>query len=138
MRKILSVIWIRPWAKFKFSDHGQCQTVGEDIMKIEPMKVLSEAEIEKIHLHSLEILETIGIRVNLKKMRKLLADHGCRVDEGTKIVKFPPEVVEELVKKAPRNLLSVVPTLKPNSRWALNAGCGPAWVQPSGCWIRQR
>ena len=70
-------------------------------MKIEPLKVLSEDGIRKIHFNTLEILENTGIAVNLKKMRELLADHGCQVDEGSHNVKFPPEVVEKLVAKAP-------------------------------------
>lgn len=70
-------------------------------MKLGRMKVLCDAEIEKIQQQSLEILETIGIRVMLKRMRNLLADHGCRVDDETKIVKFPPAVVDGFIKKAP-------------------------------------
>ncbi|MGW8320361.1 MAG: trimethylamine methyltransferase family protein, partial [Thermodesulfobacteriota bacterium] len=70
-------------------------------MKLEPMKVLAEDEIAKIREQSLEILQTTGVRVMLKKMRSLLADHGCQVDEASKIVKFPPTMVEEFVKKAP-------------------------------------
>ncbi len=70
-------------------------------MKLERMKVLADDEIDKIHEQSLEILQKTGIRVMLKKMRSLLAEHGCRVDEASRIVKFPPAVVEEFVKKAP-------------------------------------
>ena len=70
-------------------------------MKLERMKVLAENEIEKIHDQTLEILQTTGVRVMLKKMRSLLADHGCHADEASKIVKFPPAVVEEFVRKAP-------------------------------------
>ena len=35
-------------------------------------------------------------------MRQILADLGCAVDEKTKVVKFPPRVVETYVGKAPR------------------------------------
>lgn len=71
-------------------------------MKLARLKVLSDDEIHKIHERSLEILKKTGVRVMLKKMRSLLADHGCQVDEASKIVKFPPAVVEEFVKKAPK------------------------------------
>ena len=70
-------------------------------MKLEPLKVLSEEEITKIHTNSLEILQNTGIAVNLKKMRELLADHGCQVDEGTRKVKFPADIVESFINKAP-------------------------------------
>jgi len=71
-------------------------------MKSSDFKVLSDSEIKLIHQHSLGILESTGIRVNVKKMRDLLADHGCKVDEGSKIVMFPADVVEKLVGMAPR------------------------------------
>ena len=50
-------------------------------MKSSDLKILSDNEIVKIHEQSFDILETTGIRVNLKKMRDLLADHGANVDE---------------------------------------------------------
>jgi trimethylamine--corrinoid protein Co-methyltransferase len=70
-------------------------------MKLEGLKVLQDAEIETIHEQTLEILGKTGIRVMLKKLRSLLAEQGCQVDESSKIVKFPPAVVEAWVKKAP-------------------------------------
>jgi len=70
-------------------------------MKLEPLKVLSEAEIRKIHANTLEILQNTGVTVNLKKMRALLADHGCQADEGSRVVKFPPDVVETFIRMAP-------------------------------------
>jgi trimethylamine:corrinoid methyltransferase-like protein len=59
-------------------------------MKLARLEVLSESEVKQIHQHTLEILENTGIRVALKKMRELLADSGCKVDETSKIVRFPP------------------------------------------------
>lgn len=70
-------------------------------MKLERLKVLQDHEIEKIHEQTLEILKTTGVRVMLKKMRSLLAECGCRVDDASRIVRFPPAVVEEWVRKAP-------------------------------------
>ena len=70
-------------------------------MMLKRLEVLSESEVNQIHERTLEILAKTGIRVTLKKMRDLLADHGCNVDESSKIVKFPPSMVEEFVKKAP-------------------------------------
>jgi len=74
-------------------------------MKSSKYQVLSGSEIETIHEHSLRILAETGVRVNVKKMRGLLRDIGCSVDEETKIVKFPPPVVEEYRKKAPREFV---------------------------------
>ena len=65
------------------------------------IEFLSSGEIERIRHHSLEILEDTGIRVSLQRMRHLLADHGCRVDENSMIVRFPAELVDASIKKAP-------------------------------------
>ena len=55
-------------------------------MRIDKLKVLDEQEIRRIHQGSLEVLATVGLKVELKKMRRLLADLGCAVDESKKIV----------------------------------------------------
>jgi trimethylamine:corrinoid methyltransferase-like protein len=60
-------------------------------MKLEKFKVLDEQEIKTIHQSSLELLSEVGIKVELKKMRNLLADLGCAVDEVKKIVQFQPD-----------------------------------------------
>ena len=73
-------------------------------MKLDRLEVLSQSEIKQIHQHTLEILANTGIRVSLKKMRELLADSGGKVDETSKMVRFPPAMVEEFVKKVNVNL----------------------------------
>jgi trimethylamine---corrinoid protein Co-methyltransferase len=74
-------------------------------MKSGKYQVLSESEIRTIHEHSMRVLSETGIRVVVKKMRGILRDIGCTVDEETKIVKFPPHVVEQYRKKAPREFV---------------------------------
>ena len=70
-------------------------------MKPQKLEFLSPQEVERLRTHTLEILEDTGIKVTLKKMRNLLADHGCAVDESSNIVKFPADLVEASLKKAP-------------------------------------
>jgi len=100
-------------------------------MKIDRLEVLSQSEIKQIHQHTLELLENTGIKVMLKKMRNLLADCGCPVDENSKIVKFPPEIVEEFVKKAPTDFM--VCGADPEIQWRIGpdtrvwAGLGTAF-----------
>ena len=103
-------------------------------MKIDRLEVLSQSEIKQIHQHTLELLENTGIKVMLKKMRNLLAECGCQVDENSKIVKFAPEIVEEFVKKAPTDFM--VCGADPDVQWRI----GPdtrVWARPSGCWTPQ-
>lgn len=72
-------------------------------MKSSAFNVLSQEEIKTIHEKSFEILETTGIRVNLKKLRQLLADHGAFVDETSKTVKFPSSLIEKHLATIPES-----------------------------------
>jgi trimethylamine--corrinoid protein Co-methyltransferase len=90
----------------------------EFFMKSSRFEVLSEKEITKIHEHTLEILEEVGIKVEVKKMRGILADIGCTVNEKTKIVTFPPQVVDEYIKKAPGEILLC--GADPEKQWPIN------------------
>lgn len=96
-----------------------------------PLTVLSDEEIRCIHQCSLDVLADTGIFVELKKMRRLLADHGCRIDESTRIVKFPADMVEKHLACAPRAFTICGPdgktewTVSPDTRvWA---GLGTAF-----------
>lgn len=71
-------------------------------MQINKLKVLDEQEINTIHIHTLEVLSEVGIKVELKKMRDMLGDLGCDVDENAKLVRFEPDFVESYLKKPPR------------------------------------
>jgi trimethylamine--corrinoid protein Co-methyltransferase len=87
-------------------------------MKTSDLKILSDSEIKEIHQHTLELLENTGIIVELKKMRDMLADQGCNVDEKCKIVKFPPAMVEEFVNKAPSKF--ILCGADPDVQWQIN------------------
>ncbi len=56
--------------------------------------LLTPEQVERVHEASLEILENVGLLVRNKRAKKRLAQHGCRVDLETHIVKIPRQVVE--------------------------------------------
>ncbi len=91
-------------------------------MKNMKLEVLSAKEIEEIREATSEVLQETGVKVEVKKMRQILSDLGCKADEKTKIVKFPPRVVETYVKKAPRQFVlcghdqSLTWTISPETR----------------------
>lgn len=87
-------------------------------MKSTSFRVLSDSEIKLIHQGSLEVLENTGIRINVRKMRHLLADHGFKVDEATKIARFPADKVEKYVGMAPREFTVCGPD--PERSWKLS------------------
>jgi trimethylamine---corrinoid protein Co-methyltransferase len=58
-------------------------------------EVITTEQIERIHQASLEILENIGLLVRNEKARQMFDQHGCIVDTGGELVRFPARVVEE-------------------------------------------
>lgn len=58
-------------------------------------QLFAAKEVQQIHEASLEILENIGLLVNNAKARSIYADHGCRLDAGSMVVKFPRNIIEE-------------------------------------------
>ncbi|MCL5770935.1 MAG: trimethylamine methyltransferase family protein [Actinobacteria bacterium] len=65
------------------------------------LKVLSNDEIKKIHLSSLELLEETGVRVPNDSCLKILDESGAKVDFKNKNVIFPAWLVEEKIRLAP-------------------------------------
>jgi len=70
-------------------------------MKPAYFEVLSAAEVERIDAASLEILETIGLRVDLKKARDAFGEAGAHVDESARSVRIPERLVRWAVQQAP-------------------------------------
>ena len=67
------------------------------------LTILSESEIEDIHLCSIRILERVGFLVGSPRVVKLLVDAGATVDSGGKTVKIPSSLVEECLRKHPNS-----------------------------------
>jgi trimethylamine--corrinoid protein Co-methyltransferase len=57
-------------------------------------QLLTPEQVQRVHQASLEILENVGLLVHNAEARERFAKHGCWVDPETRIVKFPPTVVE--------------------------------------------
>jgi len=66
-----------------------------------PFEILSRDQVEAIHLASLALLESHGMRVLHKGARKLLAGAGANVDNNTEMVRFDRDLVMEKVALAP-------------------------------------
>src|SRR3990172_438482 len=61
----------------------------------EPITLLTEDQVVRVHEASLEILQEVGLLVRNANARELLARHGCRVDSESQIPRFPAAVVEQ-------------------------------------------
>lgn len=70
-------------------------------MRFNHTEVLSTDEVEAIHEASLTILERIGMEFLDGESRSIMRAAGADVDEATQRVRFPRELVESSVAKAP-------------------------------------
>jgi trimethylamine--corrinoid protein Co-methyltransferase len=66
-------------------------------------RLLTEEQIREIHLASLDILETVGVRVNHDEAVKMLQTAGCRVKPGN-IVQIPGWLVDQCIRSAPSRI----------------------------------
>jgi trimethylamine---corrinoid protein Co-methyltransferase len=67
----------------------------------EPTRLISEDELESIHLASMRVLSEIGLDVLHDGARQIMKEHGADVREGSERVRFDPALVLELVAHAP-------------------------------------
>ncbi|MCP4695143.1 MAG: Trimethylamine methyltransferase MttB, partial [Desulfobacterales bacterium] len=65
------------------------------------LSVLSDDDLDQIHLATLDVLWSIGIKVKSPRARAVMGDHGCVVNEKTEIVKIPGNLVEKAIQSTP-------------------------------------
>jgi trimethylamine--corrinoid protein Co-methyltransferase len=66
-------------------------------------RLLTEDQIREIHLASLDILETVGVRVNHDEAVQMLQAAGCRVKPGN-VVQIPGWLVDQCIRSAPSRI----------------------------------
>jgi trimethylamine--corrinoid protein Co-methyltransferase len=66
--------------------------------------MFTDAQLEEIHLASLEILRRTGVRVHEAEALELLQAAGCTVTDES-LVRFPAAVVEEALQHAPSRVV---------------------------------
>lgn len=66
------------------------------------LNVVDRGSLEKIHLASLQVLEEVGVYVYSLRALKILEDHGCKVDKRRMKAKINSDIVEEALRKCPR------------------------------------
>ncbi|MBE0479781.1 MAG: trimethylamine methyltransferase family protein [Dehalococcoidia bacterium] len=69
------------------------------------MRLLSDEDVGKIREESIKVLEEVGVKVSHEKAKKLLEEAGARVDHDTNLVLIPRSLIEECLKKLPRQIL---------------------------------
>jgi trimethylamine--corrinoid protein Co-methyltransferase len=87
------------------------------------LEILSAEEIQSIHEATIEVLSRTGVRLDLLRARRLAADFGCVVDDETRTVRFPPEVIAAALVTVPGQftLFGADPAysmpIEPDRRW---------------------
>ncbi len=66
--------------------------------------VLSDSQLEALHLAALEVLRRTGVRFYHQGALDLLKEAGAFVSDGN-VVKFPASMVEEAIASAPRRIV---------------------------------
>jgi trimethylamine:corrinoid methyltransferase-like protein len=72
--------------------------MGRSLGTLDPWK---PDELAKIHLASLDILESVGVRVDSEGVLSMLEGSDARIDRDRKIAKFPAAMVQERMLSAP-------------------------------------
>ena len=68
------------------------------------MSILTSNDVERINDASLRVLWETGVQVDDDAIVGLLQEHGCTVVEGTRVVRFPAEVVQAALEQCPREV----------------------------------
>jgi trimethylamine--corrinoid protein Co-methyltransferase len=71
----------------------------------ELLKLLTEDQIQRIHESSLQVLQKTGVKFWDGRAMDVLERAGADADERSGIVRFPRSLVEESLRKAPREIL---------------------------------
>jgi len=71
-------------------------------MSLSLKAVLTRQDVERIHDHSLDLLERIGVVYNIPRALEILKPLGCQVDYDRTWASLPREVVEWALGQAPR------------------------------------
>lgn len=94
------------------------------------LQLMQPDQLDRLQEATLTILEEIGVRFPSPQALDILADHGCRVDRDTQVVRFPADVVRRAMATVPRyfQLGARAPecdlTLQPGVCYFTTDGCG--------------
>jgi trimethylamine--corrinoid protein Co-methyltransferase len=71
-------------------------------MKTSRFEVLSAEEVSQIHAASMDILQSIGVKVDYPPAQRLFQAAGATCDEKTQAVRIPASLVQWAVEQAPK------------------------------------
>jgi len=69
--------------------------------RMQPTRLVSEDELESIHLSSLRVLKEIGVDVLHEGARQIMREHGADVRDGVERVRFDSDLILDLIAQCP-------------------------------------
>ena len=69
-----------------------------------PIRLLSDTEIQRIHYKSLQVLEEIGLRFEDESALNIMEQNGCIIDPAKALVKIPSQLVEKSISQCPADI----------------------------------
>lgn len=69
------------------------------------LKLVTRKQARDIHMSSIEVLESVGMDCPSQRIMKVFDDAGADVDLKEKRVRIPQHLVEESLKKAPKEIV---------------------------------
>ena len=88
---------------------------------------LSDGQLPRLHDATLTILKRVGLRVDTAELRVALTAAGAQVDEDSRVVRFPPSLVEQAIEYLQSQIASG------RRQYAFNGVTNPRWTPPLGC-----
>jgi trimethylamine--corrinoid protein Co-methyltransferase len=69
------------------------------------LKTFTRDELEQIHIATLEIMQSTGLRVVCDEALDIFKAGGCEVNKKTQVVKFPKHIVKQALSMCPSHIL---------------------------------
>lgn len=70
-------------------------------LRCQAYKPLTEEQIRDIDAAVVQVLEDVGVMMEHRPALEVMADHGCRVDFGKRIVRVPESILRKALSTAP-------------------------------------
>jgi trimethylamine---corrinoid protein Co-methyltransferase len=75
---------------------------GRYIGRRRPLRILTEADVERIHEAALDVLAETGVMFHNDRALDVLEEHGAAVDRETTVARIPASAIEEALATLPR------------------------------------
>jgi trimethylamine--corrinoid protein Co-methyltransferase len=70
-------------------------------LKLKPLEILTEEQVEEIHRSTLHVLRETGVRIESDWALDFFEKNDCQVDRDNLRVRFPEDLVEKCLRKVP-------------------------------------